>query len=76
MAKKYKTKFYPLDAIILVGYHVNFSKAIQFKIWATNVLKEHFIKGYSIYKPRLAHQGLHELHQTVDLLQKPLKNQK
>ena len=32
--KTYNTKFYNLDAIILVGYHVNFKKAIEFRIWA------------------------------------------
>ena len=38
--KKYKTKFYNLDAIISVGYRVNYSKATQFRIWATQILKE------------------------------------
>ena len=38
--KKYLTQFYNLDAIIAVGYRVNSKKATQFRIWATNVLKE------------------------------------
>jgi len=44
--KKYKTKFYNLDAIIAVGYRVNSYQATQFRIWATNTLKEYIIKGF------------------------------
>jgi hypothetical protein len=44
--KKYKTKFYNLDAIIAVGYRVNTKQATQFRIWATNTLKEFIIKGF------------------------------
>ena len=73
--KTYKTKFYSLDAVISVGYRVNSRQATQFRIWATNTLKEHLIKGYTIYKPRLAQQGLSELQKTIELLQKTLQNQ-
>jgi hypothetical protein len=38
-------EYYNLDAIISVGYRVNSSKATQFRIWATKVLKEYIIKG-------------------------------
>ena len=38
------TKFYNLDAIISVGYRVNSSKATQFRMWATQTLKEYIIK--------------------------------
>jgi prophage maintenance system killer protein len=72
--KTYKTKFYSLDAVISVGYRVNSQQATQFRIWATHVLKDHLIKGYTIYKPRLAQQGINELQQTVELLQKTLQN--
>lgn len=51
--KKYKTKFYNLDAIISVGYRVNSSKATQFRIWATKVLKEYIIKGFAMDDDRL-----------------------
>jgi hypothetical protein len=44
--KKYKTKFYNLDAIISVGYRVNSKQATQFRIWATNILKEYMVKGF------------------------------
>ena len=48
-----KTKFYNLDAIIAVGYRVNSNRATQFRIWATSVLKEFIIKGYTMDVERL-----------------------
>jgi hypothetical protein len=51
--KKYETNYYNLDAIISVGYRVNSSKATQFRIWATNTLKEYIIKGFVMDDARL-----------------------
>jgi len=51
--KRYKTKFYNLDAIIAVGYRVNSKKATQFRIWATNILKEYIVKGFAMDDERL-----------------------
>lgn len=51
--KKYRTKFYNLDAIISVGYRVNSYQAIQFRKWATSVLKEYLIKGFALDDERL-----------------------
>jgi hypothetical protein len=51
--KIYPTKFYNLDAIISVGYRVNSSKATQFRIWATQTLKEYIIKGFVLDDNRL-----------------------
>lgn len=51
--KMYKTKFYNLDAIISVGYRVNSSQATQFRIWATQILKEYIIKGFAMDDERL-----------------------
>ncbi len=51
--KKYKTKFYNLGVIIAVGYRVNSTRATQFRIWATNTLKEFIIKGYTMDVERL-----------------------
>lgn len=42
------TNYYNLDAIISVGYRVNSIKATQFRIWATNILKEYMIKGFAM----------------------------
>ncbi len=41
--QRYKTKHYNLDAIISVGYRVNYKRTTQFRQWATNVLKQHLV---------------------------------
>jgi len=46
-------EFYNLDAIIAVGYRVNSNRATQFRIWATKVLQEFIIKGYTMDVERL-----------------------
>jgi hypothetical protein len=46
-------KFYNLDAIISVGYRVNSSKATQFRVWATQLLKEYITKGFAMDDERL-----------------------
>lgn len=51
--KSYKVKHYNLDAIISVGYRVNSTKATQFRIWATQTLKEYIIKGFVMDDKRL-----------------------
>ncbi len=51
--KSYGTKHYALDAIIAVGYRVNSKQATQFRIWATNTLKEFVIKGFVLDDERL-----------------------
>lgn len=48
-----ETKFYNLDAIISVGYRVNSKKATQFRIWATQILKEYMKKGFVLDDERL-----------------------
>ena len=51
--KTYPTQFYNLDAIISVGYRVNSTQATQFRIWATERLKEYIIKGFTMDDERL-----------------------
>ena len=51
--KNYHVRYYNLDAIISVGYRVNSSRATQFRIWATNTLKEYIIKGFVMDDDRL-----------------------
>jgi len=43
-----ETNFYNLDAIISVGYRVNSARATQFRIWATQILRDYIPKGYAI----------------------------
>ncbi len=50
---KRRLEYYNLDAIIAVGYRVNSKRATQFRIWATAVLKEFVIKGYTMDVERL-----------------------
>ncbi len=61
--KSYQVEYYNLDAIISVGYRVNSRRGTQFRIWATHVLKEHLLKGYTVNARRLA-----ELRQAIRLV--------
>ena len=56
--KKYLTTYYRLEATLAVGYRVNSTQATQFRIWATNTLKEFIIKGFVLDDERLK-QGKH-----------------
>ena len=51
--KKYKTRFYNLDAIISVGYRVKSHVATRFRIWATQRLREYIVKGFVLDDERL-----------------------
>lgn len=55
-------KFYNLDAILSVGYRVNSKRGTQFRIWATQRLKEHLVKGYTLNEKRLAQMSEHLSH--------------
>jgi ABC-type glutathione transport system ATPase component len=50
--------FYNLDVIISVGYRVKSPRGTQFRIWATQVLRQHLIEGYSLHQRRLHERGL------------------
>ncbi|NOQ31851.1 MAG: cell filamentation protein Fic [Helicobacteraceae bacterium] len=50
---KRQVEFYNLDAILSVGYRVNSSKATQFRIWATKILREYIIKGFAMDDDRM-----------------------
>lgn len=50
---KRNIKFYNLDAILSVGYRVNSKRGTQFRIWATQRLKDYLVKGYAINEKRL-----------------------
>lgn len=65
---------YNLDAIISVGYRVNSKRGIRFRQWATSVLRDHLIQGYTFNKMRLAEKGFVEMEQAVALLSKTLEN--
>ncbi len=68
-------KFYNLDMIISVGYRVKSKTATQFRIWATNTLRDHLVKGYTINEKRLQQQAqkYQELQNSVKLLENILE---
>lgn len=70
--KLYQVDHYNLDMILSVGYRVNSKEGAQFRKWATQVLKDHLVRGYTIHNRRLSERGVQELQQTVALLQKTL----
>lgn len=73
--KEYAVRHYNLDVIISVGYRVKSLRGTQFRIWATKILRDHIVKGFTINKKRLnATSGtqLKELQSAVALFQKTL----
>ncbi len=71
---KREVEYYNLDAIISLGYRVNSRRGTQFRIWATQTLKDHLVKGYTVNEKRLKEQQekFQELHQTVEFLKTTL----
>ena len=55
--KKYKTKHYNLQAIISVGFKIENTKAVQFRKWAREIVKEYTIKGFVMDDERLKNGG-------------------
>ena len=54
--QRYATTYYNLDVIISVGYRVNSINATAFRRWATNVLREYLLQGYSVNRHLIALQ--------------------
>ena len=69
-----RIKHYNLDAIISVGYRVSSKRATQFRKWATQVLKDHLVQGYTLNQRRLTERGI-EFEQALTLLSRTLTNQ-
>ena len=55
--KRYRTNFFNLDVIISVGYRVKSHRGTQFRIWATQRLREYIIKGFTLDDERLKQAG-------------------
>ena len=62
--------YYSLDMIISVGYRVNSRRGTEFRIWATSVLKDHIINGYTLNEKRLQAQvtRFSELQAALDVM--------
>jgi death-on-curing family protein len=69
--KIYETQYYNLDVIISVGYRVKSKRGTQFRQWATQRLKDHLVKGYTLNEKRLlqVQQNMQQLEQAVKLIQ-------
>ena len=63
-----------LDVIISVGYRVNSKRGVQFRKWASSVLKQYLLNGYSINKEKLVEAKIKELQASIDLISKTLVN--
>lgn len=58
-----QVEYFNLDAVISVGYRVNSRRGTQFRIWATRVLRDHILQGYTVNQARLR-----DLNQAVRLI--------
>lgn len=65
---------YNLDVIISVGYRVKSKRGVQFRQWATGVLKKFLVQGYALNQRRLQEKGV-EFNQALSLLSQTLANQ-
>lgn len=72
-----KLTHYNLDMILSVGYRIKSKTAVQFRKWATSILKEYLIKGYAINQTALKEQRekLTSLQQIIELLNRSMENQ-
>ena len=71
--KTYQVDYFNLDVIISVGYRVKSRRGVQFRQWATRVLKEHLVAGYTLNQQRLQEQGI-EFNEVVSLLSRTLNS--
>lgn len=65
---------YNLDIIISVGYRVKSRKGVQFRQWATSVLREYIYNGYAINKEKLNEKRLHSLENDISNIKSHIKN--
>ena len=75
--KMRQMNLYNLDVIISVGYRVNSQMATQFRIWATQILKQYIVQGYSINQKRLlkTQEKFKELKGVINFLQQKSKKE-
>lgn len=71
--KTYQVDHFNLDAVISVGYRVKSRVATHFRQWATSVLKEHLVKGYTIDRKRLT-ENADELSKALELVRRSAGN--
>jgi hypothetical protein len=69
-------KYYNLDIILAVGYRTNSKKAIEFRRWATKVLKQYIINGYAINSEKITVDRFISLEKDVISLKDDMQNVK
>ena len=73
--KSYQVDYYSLDVILSIGYRVNSKVGVEFRKWATTVLKEYLIKGYSLNNERILASGINDLIRSLEVLKQTLITQ-
>ncbi len=73
--KIYNVDYYNLDVIISVGYRVKSQQGVNFRIWATKILRQYLLQGYAVNEKRLleAQNKFNQLKSIISLLQKKSK---
>ncbi len=66
-------EYFNLDMVLSVGYRVNSKQATQFRIWATRVLRQHLMSGFTLNERRLEAAKLQELRTAVGLIRQAMK---
>lgn len=74
---KREIEYFNLDMIISIGYRVNSKRGTQFRIWATNILKDYLIKGYTLNEKKLNEklEKFKELQKAIKVLERTVNNQ-
>ena len=72
--KIYQVEYYNLDVVISVGYRVKSHRGVQFRQWATSILKHHLVEGYTLNQLRLQERGI-EFKEVLSLLSQTLTQQ-
>lgn len=66
--KKYTVKHYNLDVIISLGYKVHSKRGLEFRKWATRILKAHLVEGYTINTDKISKKNIVRLKRSIELL--------
>ena len=72
--KVYEVEYFNMDVILAVGYRVNSKRGVQFRKWASSVLKDYLVKGYSLNRDKLVQSKIHEVQSAIDLIGRTLVN--
>lgn len=73
--KTYTVEYFNLDIVLAVGYRVNSKRGIEFRRWASQILKDHLVKGFSFNHDKLRQEGLKNLDRSLEILKQSLLDQ-